>query len=548
MNCLRSPVYWIVVAVAIFVSVLTLRAEDTSPSAIPQQIRRPVRVTISKETTCLTGPIRSDGWLDYATAINERCSRGVTAENNAAIPFWRSVGPKDIPKEKRERFFKMLGISPLPDQGQYLVQLYEHLQYVKDGPASGTPERNQWEGDITLDQPRLAQSRPWSRKEFPVLANWLDSNAKPLEVLCAAADRTRFFEPLVVKANGSLLDAFEIMDLSGFRCAVELLRLRAMQEVAEGKVDAAWRYLLVCHRLARLMGQKALLVDGIVARGLERSAYDGEVAIIHHAHPTSEKLTQFRRELLELPGLPPMESYFLGERLFSLDFVWSVAAGDPAALRLCGGFSLKDRNKESRTQLLADRRVDWDIVFRKYNAGLDEVEKAWRQPTLFQRYQALGKLDAAARVAANRVIDPAELAKFLSPQTSKADISRQLADILFGSDGVAGFEVYAVAEALNAVRTQLTDFAFALAEYHNDRAAYPGSLAELSPKYIADIPKDPFSDQAYCYRPQGNGYLLYSVGRNGKDDGGANSLDDLKKYAGATDFDKLPDDIAIRTP
>ena len=205
--------------------------------------------------------------------------RGVTAENNAAIPFWQAVGPKDIPKDKREQFFKILGIPPLPEDGHYLVQLYEHLAQAKDGPAAGTPEWMKWSDDI-VDQSRIAQSRPWSRKEFPILASWLDINAKPLEIICAGAGRSRFFEPLIVKPNGSLLDSLDIMDLSGFRCAVELLRLRAMQHVAEGKIDDAWRDLLVCHRLARLEGQKAFLVDGLVARALEQRACDGDVALV----------------------------------------------------------------------------------------------------------------------------------------------------------------------------------------------------------------------------------------------------------------------------
>ena len=282
LNCVRSPVCSILALVASLVPSIALCAEDSAPNTTPQAVRRPVKITISKETTCLTGPIRPDGWLDYAAAINQRCGSGVTVENNAAIPFWQAVGPKDIPKEKRGPFFRLLGIPPLPEEGQYLVPLYAQLQQVKDRPVVGSPEWNKWLDDI-LDQPRIAQSRPWSRKEFPVLASWLDSNLKPLETISAGAGRSRFFEPLVVKPDGSLLDALEIVGFSGFRSAVELLRVRAMQHVAEGEIDDAWRDLLVCHRLARLEGQKPLLVDGIVARGMERSACDGDVAFVHYA-------------------------------------------------------------------------------------------------------------------------------------------------------------------------------------------------------------------------------------------------------------------------
>ena len=42
----------------------------------------------------------------------------------------------------------------------------------------------------------------------------------------------------------------------------------------------------------------------------------------------------------------------------------------------------------------------------------------------------------------------------------------------------------------------------------------------ISPKYAAKIPQDVFSDGDLHYRREGNGYLLYSVGMNGRDDGG----------------------------
>jgi len=528
---------------ATFLPADALFADSASADTKPPGARRPVKITISKETTYLTAPIRADGWLDYAAAINERCNRGVTPENNAATAFWRAVGPKDIPKEKRGQFFGTLGIPPLPDKGQYLVELAGHLKHAKGSPAFGSEDWSKWYDDIS-DQSRIAQSRPWSGKEFPVLAEWLDVNAKPLKTLCGGAGRARFFEPLVVKTNGSLLDALEIMDFSAARCAVQLLRLCAMREVAEGKIDAAWCDLLVCHRLARLIAQKPLLVDRVVAGALEQRAFEGDVAFVHSARQSSRRLRQFHRELLELPAMPSMETCFLGERLFRLDFLRNVALGDPAALNV-QGFLHEDHTKLARERLLADSRIDWDVVFRRFNSGLDEVEKTWRESTAFGRRQSLKKLDEAACDAANRVNDPATLTRFLSPQTPREDLSRQLAEILFDS---VGSETYARMEASVSAKAQLTDFAFALAEYHNDHAVYPHNLAELSPKYLSQVPKDPCSDREYRYQPRENGYLLYSIGLNGKDDGGASWADDPKKYLGETDYSKIPDDIAIRLP
>ena len=51
-------------------------------------------MTISKETTRITAPLRKDGYVDYVTALNEHFRAGVTVRNNAAVLFWQAMGPR----------------------------------------------------------------------------------------------------------------------------------------------------------------------------------------------------------------------------------------------------------------------------------------------------------------------------------------------------------------------------------------------------------------------------------------------------------------------
>ena len=110
----------------------------------------------------------------------------------------------------------------------------------------------------------------------------------------------------------------------------------------------------------------------------------------------------------------------------------------------------------------------------------------------------------------------------------------------------------AAAKTLNrceASRLRLAVLAFALAGYRSDHGRYPPSLKDLSPAYIAEIPKIPLPTRSRLSH-SGHGYLLYSVGPNGRDDGGRNMADDGDKWLHETDPSKIPDydDIAIRTP
>ena len=90
--------------------------------------KRRVLVTISKETTYITEPLRKDGYVDYVAALDQRFRRGVTPENNAAVLFWQAMGPREINPQHRDEYFKMLGIPPLPEKGDYYVPLDEYAE------------------------------------------------------------------------------------------------------------------------------------------------------------------------------------------------------------------------------------------------------------------------------------------------------------------------------------------------------------------------------------------------------------------------------------
>lgn len=94
------------------------------------------------------------------------------------------------------------------------------------------------------------------------------------------------------------------------------------------------------------------------------------------------------------------------------------------------------------------------------------------------------------------------------------------------------------------MEVQLTDLAFAMAEYRAEHGGYPSGLRSLNPKYISKLPKDIFNHDAdlkYCRSD--NGYMIWSVGPNGKDDKGMNWYDRASREDGD---DVNGDDIRVR--
>jgi hypothetical protein len=60
----------------------------------------------------------------------------------------------------------------------------------------------------------------------------------------------------------------------------------------------------------------------------------------------------------------------------------------------------------------------------------------------------------------------------------------------------------------------------AVKNFESDKGRAPKTLQELVPEYLPFLPKDDFSGKDFIYRPLTNGYELYRVGADGKNNGG----------------------------
>jgi len=74
--------------------------------------------------------------------------------------------------------------------------------------------------------------------------------------------------------------------------------------------------------------------------------------------------------------------------------------------------------------------------------------------------------------------------------------------------------------------------------FENRRGRLPENIAELSPDILKEIPVDPFTGESFIYKKSGEGFIVYSLGSNRKDDGGRGTW---MRYAEVLEKD---DDIA----
>ena len=83
-------------------------------------------VTISKETTRITSPLKPDGYPDYIAALNQQLRKDVTPKNNLAVGIWKITGPIELSDEMRPLFFNALGMDDQPVDGDYLVDFFNY--------------------------------------------------------------------------------------------------------------------------------------------------------------------------------------------------------------------------------------------------------------------------------------------------------------------------------------------------------------------------------------------------------------------------------------
>jgi len=474
------------------------KAEENKRNPPKPAERRPVKrrvlVTISKETTYILGPLRPDGYPDYVAALNVYASKGVTPENNAAVLLWQAFGPNEINEKARDRFFKKLGIPPLPEKGDYLVPFDQYARAAREGQNS-PPGDNQSEKDAEEDDKQFdrAQERPWSKEECPLVAKWLEANENPLKLVVEATKRPRFYSPLMGVDEDAMVIALLLPGTQEARNVLYALKPRAMLRLRAGNVEEAWADLLACHRLARLVGQGETLVDALVAITVDGFACSGDRALAHFGKLRLEQARRFQADLAQLPPLPKMaEKFNIGERFMFLDAVCTAAREGPRMIWSLDGGGLQKEGTIGAilAKWATNVLVDWNEVLRVGNSFFDRLAQAAGSRPYARRREALKELDREIKKRMVRVRDPEAMAQdILHGNSPRALATERMNGILLGllAPAVSGC---VVAEDRAATTTQLTQLALPLGAYRTEQGEYPAELAKLVPKYIGQLPKD----------------------------------------------------------
>lgn len=456
-------------------------------------------------------PVEKPKLIDYESELNDKLGQGITPEKNANVLLFKVFGPKPEGDKMPDGYFKRLGIEEPSETGDYHVSigkfLIDHLQLQRD------------EFEEIFNQHAWATKEPWMAKDYPVIGAWITQNEKPLVVLHEAVKRPQYFNPLISRKTeqdpGSIIAAL-LPSVQKCRELASLLTARAMLRLKEGKTEEAWADLMACHRLARHVAHGATLIESLVGIAIDSIASNADLVFLHHAKLNSKQILEKLKDLQSLPPFPKIGSKIeLTERYMYLDCINMIRRNGFGMVQgLVGGAA---PNKPTAEEMKAMESLDWELAVKNGNGWYDRIVAALRHPTRAERKRELDRIEAELQGIKLAVGD--KFGQFVPGKDPGPLVVKSISDVLITMLAPSVQKVGDASDRCEQIQSNL-HVAFAMAAYKLDVGRYPAKLDDLAPRYLAKVPGDTFSGKALIYKPEAEGYLFYSVGANGLDEGG----------------------------
>lgn len=346
----------------------------------------------------------------------------------------------------------------------------------------------------------------------------LDRHAPTLALLREAAARPgcRFSRDWTRPSFAMLLP-----ELQQLREAARLLQLATRRAAAEGRLVDAIRDLGLLARIGRHAAGEPLPISGLVGIAIDSLALDSLDEML-------SRLTEADRPLLDDPQFralvaqtPSLTRHFFGAEAFGLRTFASLADGSLGFETLRTMQSL-DASPGSFTNPLATSPA---LMF--YRIFLLPAEVAGYRTALQTQQQLSGQTGLAPTTEAAI----ASLESRLS-ESRPGILSSIILPLLSGAIR---------AEVRSRARHQAARVAVAATRIRLETGRLPEGLATLVPDELPASPVDPFTaGKPLRYRKADDVLLIYSVGPNGRDDGGPASP--------TASADQANDDIGMRLP
>lgn len=487
---------------------LVIVAAGCKPSAKGPQL--PFR--IAPETTGIVSPLRADGTPDYAGAINDATSIGVTPENNGYLPFLKAVGTDGIELQIRKEYLQLCGASEFAGKE---AQWEPFAEYVM------RKHKTQADRDFNLENELYELTRqPWKASEHPVTAGYVAENESRLALITEAMARPNFWMPTLPKALDSPFSAR--WGLKPAREVVNVMTARATLRAGSGDLDGFCNDALAAKAIGPRVARGPFTVEFLGGIAIDEVAIRAIGSVAGRGVLSAEQC----RRLVAWRAGGCMPSSFADqnetERWIWLDLV-ITAATDPGRLPASSSDAWREIDRS---------RVDWNFVLMRVQSVMSELQLApkevdtkdlvTREKEEFEQASDFF-LPMFSQVMSGQKVEPLQTGTLVPA----ADETREVYTLRVADNFLAMQRSMGVHYAMEKrhrdalLREEALDALLAVALLKAEGRQI-GRVEDLPLEARRMFVADPYADDGVLLRlrqtPQG--FRVYSVGNNGVDDGG----------------------------
>jgi len=360
--------------------------------------------------------------------------------------------------------------------------------------------------DTSYRLPSLPVGHRLPLDEVRELKDCLAKNQAALRLLYSVPPSARSRYPV------RLADGFNTLvpHLSGVKEAVAWLRAEGLLHATEGDAEKATQAFLAAGRVAESLGDEPLIISQWVRYVCWAGLLSRLECALSLTTFTDSQLAALQKLVASAERPRAMARAMAAERAVGLS-AFADRKGMPLAAPQAQGLGGPLRDF-----------LDTVVVCVMRAAGFKEKDRVFFCDTMAKHIAAL-ELPYPARAAAGR-----QCAAFTTVPSRFHLFSQMHLPVLVSSHRkdaghVANVRVATAALAIERFRLTHTN-------------ALPASLEQLAPDYCESVPADPFDGKPLRYKTHGASYAVYSIGSDGRDDGGV--VWD-SKYA------KVPQDVAF---
>ncbi len=415
--------------------------------------------------------------------------------------------------------FLQLGFPRLPENGDGLARLTNAVTRIQSadfdpralslmrfvGPGRAQVYWRAAEAVLINYSDKTTNGSSWA-----TLNEHLRGAAEQLSEIRAAVEqplRWFLFDPASSAINNTNAPRYPFVAIRG---AAQWLSADAVGALHAGERD---RVLLDLHALAQLAEfnqQDPTLVAQMIRMAVAGLGLNLTWEALQESGWAESDLAAMQRACEGFDSLAALEAGFMGERAWAETISGQIRKqGAQWAIRRLysrgGASSLEDRISGFFMAMAwrPNAQEDQLLVFQHYQKSLEGIrdlrkQRPWPEVRAMEKSQ----------------VD--ELDKILGRSTGLRKFR-----YLFSAAIIPNYLRATQTVVRNETQRRLTVVAIALKRYELEHHRLPSNLPELLPAYLSVVPIDPMNGQPLHYRANADGsFLLYSVGEDGRDDGG----------------------------